>query len=126
MLRSSDFFSSIVSPKDILGAVLDKLPDLVFVFDVPTQKLIFCNPSLQKELLKSNLTRDNMNCPSIRSLIHPDDWQKAVDAMYKATHDSTVEAVEIELRCKNELKVYQYYQIKLSVFEKNGDETLQV
>lgn len=126
MFTDSHLFSSTVSQQAILGAILDKLPDLVFVFDVSEQKLVFCNPSLLKELNKYNLLGDNMNCDSLRSFIHPDDWQKVLNALHNVTFQINDNAIEIEIRCKNELKAYQYYQIKLSVFEKKGDDVVQI
>ncbi len=108
----------------LMEAIYNKLPDLVFIFDIKTRKFIIRNNVLDHLLGFFELTGKEINCISLQSLIHPDDWN-AVEKSLKSVHKLTEnDIVEIECRCKDSNQQYQYFHTRLSVFEKQGNDVI--
>lgn len=121
MFRNNELFNSTMPQWEVLDTVFEKLPDLVFIYDLYSKHVVVCNAAFLKELKGYNLSIENIDCTALRALIHTDDWQNLQNTIQKVISISMEECVELNFRCKNEIKGYQYYNTKLSVFEKKGD-----
>lgn len=110
-----------VSPEALLEAIYNKLPDMVFLFDVKERKFVMRNPALDQMFGFEHLKDQEIDCISLRSLIHPEDWKLVQNAMLKVGKTSSA-YVEIESRCIDKNEKYQYFHTRLSVFEEKNDE----
>lgn len=116
-------FPQFVSQAALLEAIYNKLPDMVFLFDVRERKFVMRNPALDNMLGFEYLKAKEINCISLRSLIHPEDWRLVQTAMQKVG-DAEKENVEIECRCIDQNHQYQSFQTRLSVFERKDGAIL--
>lgn len=124
MFTDNILLNSGVNHRALLDAVFNKLPDFIFVFDTREKKFVVCNPALEHQLKKCDIAPADFSCATVKNIIHPDDFQEAQNALKSATLLQGNDFVEFEVRCKNELKLYQYYNTKISVFEREGDEAV--
>ncbi|HJV20708.1 MAG TPA: response regulator [Sediminibacterium sp.] len=113
-----------VDHRALLDAVFNKLPDFIFVFDTREKKFVVFNPALEHQLKKCGIVPVDFNCVALKTIIHPDDFQEVQHALKSAMLLQGNDFVEFEVRCKNELKLYQYFNTKISVFEREGDEVV--
>lgn len=114
-----------VSQASLLEEIYNKLPDMVFLFDVKERKFIMRNPALNHMLGFEHLKDQEINCISLRTLIHPEDW-KGVQAAVANVGMGDQTVVEVECRCMDKLQQYQFFQTRLSIFEKQGAEVLYI
>ncbi len=114
-----------VSQATLLEAIYNKLPDMVFLFDVNERRFIMRNPALNHMLGFEHLKDQEINCISLRTLIHPEDWRGIQAAVAKVGLDGQ-SVMEVECRCMDKMQQYQYFQTRLSVFEKKGDEVVYI
>lgn len=112
-----------VSQAALLEAIYNKLPDMVFLFDVKERRFVMRNPALDHMFGFEHLKDKEINCISLRSLIHPEDWRVVQNAITKATNAPS-EYVEVECRCIDQHQHYQSFTTRLSIFEKQGDEVV--
>ncbi len=124
MFSDNNILNSKVNHRALLDAVFEKLPDLVFVYDVREKVFIVCNRALELVLQKCQLATNDFTCATLKGIIHPDDFAGAQATMRSAELLKNNESVDIEIRCKNEEKLYKYYHTTISVFEKEGDEVI--
>ncbi len=112
-----------VSPAFLLEAIYNKLPDMVFLFDMKERRFVMRNPALDHMLGFEHLKDQEINCISLRSLIHPEDWKLVQNGMLKVGKTAST-YVEIESRCIDKNQQYQYFNTRLSVFEQKNGEIL--
>lgn len=124
MVTDNIMLNSGVDHKALLNAVFNKLPDFIFVFDTREKKFVELNPALEQQLQKCHIAPGEFNCSSLKTIIHPEDYQEAQHALKSAMLLQGSDFVEFEVRCKNELKLYQYFNTKISVFEREGDNII--
>lgn len=119
-----EVFPEKVNSVHLLETIYNKLPDLVFIFDMKDRRFIIRNPALDNLLGFIALSGSEINCISLASLIHPDDW-KRVEQSLRLTHKLLDnETIDIEFRCKDHHHQYQYIHTRLSVFERDGEDVL--
>lgn len=116
---------SFVSQAALLEAIYNKLPDMVFLFDVKERKMVLRNPALDNMLGFDHFSNQEINCISLRSLIHSEDWRLVQNAMHQLENNEK-ESVEIECRCLDKFQHYQYFMTRLSVFEKSGNKVVHL
>ena len=114
-----------VSQASLLEEIYNKLPDMVFLFDVKERKFIMRNPALNHMLGFEHLKDQEINCISLRTLIHPEDW-RGVQAAVTNVGTGEQAVVEVECRCMDKMQQYQFFHTRLSVFEKQGEDILYI
>lgn len=114
-----------VSQASLLEEIYNKLPDMVFLFDAMERKFIMRNPALNHMLGFEHLKDQEINCISLRTLIHPEDWRGVQAAVAKVGQD-THAVVEVECRCMDKTQQYQYFQTRLSLFKKQDNEVAYI
>lgn len=114
---------SFVSPAALLEAIYNKLPDMVFLFDVKERRFVLRNPALEAMLGFEHFKDQEINCISLRTLIHSEDWKLVQNALQQI-ESGVKESIEIECRCLDKTQTYQHFNTRLSVFEKNGNEVI--
>lgn len=119
----STVLPSFVSPAALLEAIYNKLPDMVFLFDVKERKFVLRNPALDQMLGFANLEDHAINCISLRSLIHAEDWKPIQNAI-RQLESQEKDSIEIECRCLDVSQQYQYFNTRLSIFEKIENEVV--
>ncbi len=124
LVVEKEIFPQKVNSSALLEAIYNKLPDLVFIFDMKARKFIIRNSILDELLGFFDLSGQDINCISLRSLIHPDDWQGVEKSLRTVQRLEDTDTIEIECRCKDGNQQYQYFQTRLSVFERDGKEVL--
>lgn len=112
-----------VSQAALLEAIYNKLPDMVFLFDVKERRFVMRNPALDHMFGFEHLKDQEINCISLRSLIHPEDWRVVQNAISKASNAPS-EYVEVECRCIDQHQQYQCFNTRLSIFEKQEQEVI--
>lgn len=112
---------TVVSQTALLEAIYNKLPDMVFLFDIKERRFVLRNPALDSIFGFDHLKDQEINCISLRSLIHSEDWKPIQNAIQQLENNEK-EMVEIECRCLDKFQQYQYFNTRLSVFEKLGDK----
>ncbi|MDP3392798.1 response regulator [Sediminibacterium sp.] len=116
---------SFVSLSALLEAIYNKLPDMIFIFNVKERRFVLRNPALDDMLGFEHLKDQEINCISLRSLIHSEDWKPLQNAMQQL-ESLEKQNVEIECRCLDKFQQYQYFNARLSVFEKLGNEVVHL
>ena len=122
-VSTNTILPSFVSQAALLEAIYNKLPDMVFLFDVKERRFVLRNPALDRMLGFEHFKDQEINCISLRSLIHAEDWKPLQNAMHQL-ENSEKESIEIECRCLDKSQQYQYFNTRLSVFEKNENEVI--
>ncbi|MBR2648959.1 MAG: PAS domain S-box protein [Sediminibacterium sp.] len=124
MYTDNNLFPKRVNQHALLETVFHRLPDMVFVYDVKERKFIVRNKVLNELLGFVELSGDTVSCISLRSITHPEDWDKVQNALKHCLSMGPDEMQEVETRCKTKHGNYLFFQTRLFVFEKVGDDVI--
>jgi PAS domain S-box-containing protein len=124
MYSDNNLFPNRVNQYALLETVFHKLPDMVFVYDTRDKKFIVRNAVLNQVLGFSDLGGEAIDCISLKSITHPDDWGKVQTTLKAAMGMGLEEMQEVETRCKTKKGNYLYFHTRLFVFERSGTEVL--
>lgn len=124
LLSDHELFPVKVNTEALVEAIFNKLPDLVFIFDMRDKKFVIRNPALDDVMGFSTLSGDDITCISLKSIIHPSDWHTVQQAIKLAVKLPDQEFIEIETRCRDQRQQYLHFHTRLSVFERDGDNVL--
>ncbi len=122
--EENEVLSSKLNKTSLLEAIYNKLPDLVFIFDIRERKFIIRNAVLDHFLGFFELPGNQIDCITLQSLIHPEDWKSVEKALILVHKLTEKDSIEIEYRCKAANQQYQYFQTRLSVFEMQENEVV--
>lgn len=114
-----------ISQASLLEAIYNKLPDIIFLYDMKGRRFIMRNPALNDMLGFEDLKDPEINCILLRTLIHPEDW-KGIQAAVAQVGLDKQSLVEVECRCMDKMQEFQFFHARLSVFEKRGDEVTYI
>lgn len=117
---------SIEEKNKFLEKIVGNMEDLIFVFELQNNKIIFHNNCVSplsnwdKFLLSANFI------DAIRSKLSPNDIPALVQLMEKTKSIAERDFIVRELHIKNKAEVYGHYQVEFSLFEKNSGKPSQI
>jgi len=122
-IDSFKLLPSFVSQAALLETIYNKLPDMVFLFDIKERRIVLRNPAFENMLGLDQFNDQEINCISLRTLIHSEDWKLVQNAL-RQLENGLKDSVEIECRCLDKAQTYQHFNTRLSVFEKKGNDVI--
>lgn len=108
---------------DFLEKAADLNPNLLFVIDLPKQRIIYINKRVT-ELLGHDADFVYSRGPEIfKTAVHPDDYERRLDNLYKCRKQADDRDCEVEVRFKTN-NGWQWFKITERVFERDESGTV--
>ena len=100
--------------------ITDTTPDLLYIYDLATQRNVFCNPFIEELLGYSVSAMQKFEDNIISELIHPDDIEKLVEHHRKCLFLKNDDYLEIEYRIKDINGEWYWLHDKSTIFSRNS------
>ena len=100
--------------------ITDTTPDLLYIYDLATQRNVFCNPFIEELLGYSVSAMQKFEDNIISELIHPDDIEKLVEHHRKCLFLKNDDYLEVEYRIKDINGEWYWLHDKSTIFNRNS------
>jgi CheY-like chemotaxis protein len=117
---------SLEEKNKLLEKVVGNKEDLIFVFDLHDNKIVFHNNCISPLSNWDKFLSAPNFIDAIRSKLSSNDIPALIQLIDKAKSISERDFIVRELHIKNKAEVYGHYQIEFSLFEKNAGKPSQI
>ena len=100
--------------------ITDTTPDLLYIYDLATQRNVFCNPFIEELLGYSVSAMQKFEDNIVSELIHPDDVEKLVEHHRKCLFLKNDDYLETEYRIKDINGEWYWLHDKSTIFNRNS------
>lgn len=104
-----------------ISRVVEVVPNVVYIFDLETQKNIFINRNIEETL---GYTTEDSTVPGInfvKSVMHPDDFARFVENEKKFASLGEEETAEFEYRMRHRNGRWRWFLSRDAVFKRDAD-----
>jgi PAS domain S-box-containing protein len=112
---------SLASSQRFLQRVIDATPHVVFVFDLPAQRVLYINRQVDSVLGYSPRDLQELGSDVLKNVTHPDDAGRVDDVMARLAAAPDDEIVEYELRVKSSKGSWRSLHFRDVVFSRSAD-----
>lgn len=117
---------SLEEKNKFLERVVGNMEDLIFVFDLQDNKIVFHNNCVSPLSNWDNILVSHNFIDAIRSKLSPIDMPELMHLLDKTKFIAERDFIVRELHIKNKADVYGHYQVEFSLFEKNAGKPSQI
>ena len=100
--------------------ITNTVPNLLYIYDLTTNRNVFCNPFINELLGYSALEIQNYEDNLLGKLIHPDDLEKLTKHHHRCLSLKADDYLEIEYRIKDIYGEWYWLQDKNTIFNRNS------
>ena len=99
--------------------LVDFTPNILYIYDLITQRNIYCNPFITELLGYSPLELKKFKDGLLAELIHPEDLAQVTEHFQKCLNLKDDKYIEVEYRIKDNLGKWHWLHDKNTVFNRN-------
>jgi len=102
----------------VVQQIVEALPSIIYVLDIRQKKLVFHNSS-------TATAPDPYDPEFVRSIIHPDDWQRVHDYLERLAKLDDQETMDFEYRARDKGNGWRWFHRRDRVFKRDADGSVR-
>jgi PAS domain S-box-containing protein len=119
-----NFFSG-ESYTEIITTILDQTPDIIYIAEIETRRIIYINARVKDILGLTGEEIYDKGFDFFTDLVHPEDYLKRMDQMSQLARQNSDEVKETELRLEAHGGAYHWFRIREKVFSRNAQGEME-
>ena len=113
--------SALIESVKFKEKITDRTPNLIYIFDLKTQRNVYCNPFITELLGYTPSQLQKFKDGIIEELIHPEDIELLKQHFQNCLSLKTDDCLEIEYRIKNTHGQWYWLHDKNTIFARNSN-----